>query len=238
VNFIHTICGGVSWQRCSPPLPAHHRSGPSPDFHACASTLPPQSSALPASAAPLRRGPAAWLLLPRRSESELRTNRPRFSQPPLRPASRLRFRRAPSKLPANRVVDTNQYLHIQRQLADLGAGHDRRAIRVPQFIINMPGADPFNRQANYRDTNIDQREQMTGVIGTPAERQLDLSKDKPTHPQMFSTPRVDDRNAAAAAAAAHTGSGGTPAAAAAHTGTPGGRRKVGVSSDASLPMPR
>eukprot|EP01047_Picozoa_sp_COSAG01_P036747 COSAG01_NODE_2882_length_6914_cov_40.714894_8_plen_300_part_00 len=68
----------------------------------------------------------------------------------------MKFRRAPSKIPANRIVDSNQYLNIQRQFAEMGAGHDKRPLRVPQFAINIHtgggGGD------NWRNKSVEQRE--------------------------------------------------------------------------------
>ena len=33
--------------------------------------------------------------------------------------TKMKFKRAPSKLPANRVVSANQYLHLQRQIDEM-----------------------------------------------------------------------------------------------------------------------
>ena len=33
--------------------------------------------------------------------------------------TKVKFKRAPSKLPANRVVSANQYLHLQRQIDEM-----------------------------------------------------------------------------------------------------------------------
>ena len=89
---------------------------------------------------------------------------------------KLRFRRAPSKLPANRVLKSNQYLHIQRQLDELrgaplaktrgdrGADYVRgQGVPLVSNIINV-GTEPVK---SFQSLNVSEKEALDKMRHEP-----------------------------------------------------------------------
>ena len=89
---------------------------------------------------------------------------------------KMRFRRAPSKLPADRVLKSNQYLHIQRQLdelrgaplaktrADRGADYVRgQGVPLVSNIINV-GTKPVK---SFQSLNVSEKEALDKMRHEP-----------------------------------------------------------------------
>ena len=89
---------------------------------------------------------------------------------------KMRFRRAPSKLPANRVLKSNQYLHIQRQLDELrgaplaktrgdrGADYVRgQGLPLVSNIINV-GTKPVK---SFQSLNVSEKEALDKMRDEP-----------------------------------------------------------------------
>ena len=73
----------------------------------------------------------------------------------------MKFKRAPSKLPANRVLDSNQYLHLSRRLDEMGGlnlgrtrGDRRSDYARSRGIVNIinVGAGGGSSVYRYRTT--------------------------------------------------------------------------------------
>jgi hypothetical protein len=136
--------------------------------------------------------------------------------------TKVKFKRAPSKLPANRVVSANQYLHLQRQIdemkmvptrgnrqADYHASQGNpyaSASAAQREIIDtlrmtpdiMKGFEKKEQDNRYRKL-IEEQERLRDAVAS-------ITPDLQTHRREGTPSRQSDRSRSSYEASAHTSS--------------------------------
>ena len=135
---------------------------------------------------------------------------------------KMRFKRAPSKLPANRVVSANQYLHLQRQIDEMKM-MPTRANRQADYQASQ--GNPFSTatvaQREIIDTlrmtpdiqkGLEKKEQEDRFRKLLEEQErlreqvASMTPDTPSHRRQGTPSRGSDRSRTQSEAQAHTSS--------------------------------
>ena len=136
--------------------------------------------------------------------------------------TKMKFRRAPSKLPANRVVSANQYLHLQRQIDEMKMVPTRGNRQADYYASQgNPYASASAAQREIIDTlrmtpdilkGLEKKEQDTRYRKLLEEQErlrdqiASITPDLPTHRREGTPSRQSDRSRSSYEASAHTSS--------------------------------
>ena len=136
--------------------------------------------------------------------------------------TKVRFKRAPSKLPANRVVSANQYLHLQRQIDEMKMVPTRGNRQADYYASQgNPYASASAAQREIIDTlrmtpdimkGLEKKEQDTKFRKLMEEQEklseqiASITPDLPTHRRVATPSRQTDRSRSSYEASAHTSS--------------------------------